>query len=87
MALIEEVQAAVKAGKAIIGYRRSLKSIRTGSAKLAVIAANVPEGMKKDIELNAKAAGIRLETFDGTSMQFGVICGKSFPISTLVIKS
>jgi len=28
---------------------------------------------------------VKVEIFDGTSIQLGVICGKSFPISTLVI--
>ena len=36
---------------------------------------------------NAKVAEVKVETFDGTSTQLGIICGKSFPISTLVIKS
>lgn len=86
MALTEDIQAAVKAGKATIGYRRSLKSIKTGSAKLAVIANNLPSDMKKNIEQNAKIGDIKVEVFDGTSTQLGVICGKSFPISTLTIE-
>ncbi len=85
MALTEEIQAAVKAGKSIIGYRRSLKSIKTGSPKTVVIANNTPENMKKTIEQNAKVGNVKVEIFDGTSIQLGVICGKSFPISTLVI--
>ena len=87
MTLTEEVQAAVKSGKAIIGYRRSLKTIKTGSPKLVVTAENIPEAMRKTIEQNAKVAEVKVETFDGTSTQLGIICGKSFPISTLVIKS
>jgi large subunit ribosomal protein L30e len=86
MALTEDIQAAVKAGKATIGYRRSLKSIKTGSPKLVVIANNLPSDMKKNIEQNAKIGDVKVEVFDGTSTQLGVICGKSFPISTLVIE-
>lgn len=85
MALIEDVQAAVKAGKAIIGYRQTLKAAKTGSPKMIVISGNMPEAMKKNIEQNAKAAGIDMQIFDGTSTQLGVVCGKSFPISAIAI--
>lgn len=87
MALTEDVQAAVKADKVVIGYRQSLKEIKSGSPKMVVISNNIPEDMKKNIEQNSKAGKLDVKTFDGTSTQLGVICGKSFPISTLVIKS
>lgn len=85
MALTEEMQAAVKANKAVMGFRQSLKAIKTNSPKLAVIARNIPDAMKRNIEQNAAIAGVKVEIFDGTSTQMGVACGKSFPISTLVI--
>jgi large subunit ribosomal protein L30e len=87
MGLIEDVQSAVKQGKAVIGYRRSLKEIKSGSPELVVIANNIPEEMKKNVEQNAKVSKLAVKTFDGTSVQLGVICGKSFPISMIAIKS
>jgi large subunit ribosomal protein L30e len=87
MGLTEDVQAAVKAGKAVIGYRRSLKEIKSGKPKLVVIANNMPQDMRVSVEKNANVSKLEVKTFEGTSTQLGIICGKSFPISTLVIKS
>jgi large subunit ribosomal protein L30e len=86
MAIVEDVQSAIKSGKAIIGYKESIKFIKTGSPKLVVIAKNIPENMKKEIEYNTKISNIKLEIFDGSSKDLGIICGKPFPVSTIAIK-
>jgi large subunit ribosomal protein L30e len=87
MTLTEDIQSAVKAGKAVIGSRKSLKEMKSGKPKLVVIANNLPQVMKSDVEKNAAAAKVEMQVYEGTSMQLGIICGKSFPISTVVIKS
>lgn len=87
MGLVEDIQNAVKSGKVILGYRQALKLIKTGSPKVVVIAKNIPENMKKTIEENAKIGNVEVKTFDGSSIELGITCGKSFPVSTLVIKS
>ena len=86
MTLTEEIQTSIKSKNAIIGYKESISFIKLNSAKLIVIAKNAPEKIKKEIEYNAKIAGIEINVFDGTSKQLGLICGKSFPVTTIVIK-
>lgn len=86
MDVTEDVQQAVKANKAIIGYRESLSYIKTSKPKLIVMSNNLPSSARKEIEHNSKISKIKLETFGGTSRDLGVICGKPFPVSTLVIK-
>jgi ribosomal protein L30E len=46
----------------------------------------VPEKIRKEIEHNAKIAGIKVEIFDKSSKELGVLCGKPYPVSVLVIK-
>jgi ribosomal protein L30E len=41
--------------------------------------------MKKEIEHNAKLSKTKIEVFEGTSKELGVICKKQFPIAALVI--
>lgn len=77
---------ALKENKVVIGYRESLDFIKSNKPKLIVIAKNIPESRKKEIEHNAKIFGLELVEFEGSSKELGVICGKPFPISTLVIK-
>jgi len=86
MSLQDEVQGALKEGKVILGFRRSIKFIKLNSPKLIVIANNIPENMGKEIEHNAKISKTKVEVFEGSSKELGVICGRPFPITTLVIK-
>jgi len=51
-----------------------------------VVAKNTPEKMRKEIEHNAGIAGVRLEVFEGTSKELGVICGRPYPVTVLVVK-
>ena len=84
--LQETIQNALKTGNVVIGFKESLKYIKINKAKLIVIANNVPDNIKNDITHNAKISGIKLEIFPGSSKDLGVICGKPFPVTTLVIK-
>lgn len=86
MTLAEEIQSAIKSNKVILGYNESIKFIKVNSPKLIVMAKNTPEETKKEIEYNAKISNAKLEIFDGSSKDLGVLCGKPFPVTTLVIK-
>jgi large subunit ribosomal protein L30e len=86
MSLTETIQAGLKAKKAIIGYRESIKFIKSNSPKIIVMAENSPERTRKEIEHNAKVSGVKVEIFNGSSKELGIVCGKPFPVTTLVIK-
>ncbi|MEM5766411.1 MAG: 50S ribosomal protein L30e [Candidatus Aenigmatarchaeota archaeon] len=86
MSLEEEILDANKAGNVILGYKQSKKFIKLNKAKLVVIANNLPEKMKKEIEYNTKIAGIKMEIFSKGSKELGVLCGKPYPVGVLVIK-
>jgi large subunit ribosomal protein L30e len=86
MTLTETIRAALKADKAIIGYRKSIKFIKSNTPELVVVAKNSPEAVRKEIGHNAEIAGVKVEIFEGSSKELGVVCGKPFPVTTLVIK-
>lgn len=86
LALIEEIQAAIKSDKAIIGYKESIKFIKLNQPKLIVIANNLPDSMREEIKHSAEISKIKLEVFNSNSKDLGIACGKPFPVSTLVIK-
>jgi len=86
MMLEEIIQNANKTKNVVIGYRESKKFIKLNDFKLAVIAGNATEKVRREIEHNAKIAGNKVEMFGGTSKELGVLCGKPYPVSVLVIK-
>ena len=82
MNLNEQIKKALKENKVILGFRESLKYLKTKKAKLVVIANNIPEKMKEKIENTNQ----KIEIFDGSSKDLGTFCGKPYPVSTIVIK-
>jgi large subunit ribosomal protein L30e len=84
--LTEIIQDANKTGNIIIGYNKCKKFIKVNEARLVVVANNAPARIRNEMEHNARIAGINFEVFAGTSRELGVLCGKPYPASVLVIK-
>ncbi len=77
----------LKEEKVILGSKRAIKYLKLGKVKMVIIANNCPENIKKDLEHYTKLTGIKLENFDGTAKQLGIVCGKPFSIATLAVLS
>lgn len=86
MRIEDTIQDALKVNKAILGYRQSIKFIKLDEPKMIVVAKNIPESRRKEIEHNSKISNSKLEVFEGSSRDLGVICGKPYPVSIVVIK-
>ena len=85
MVLAEDIQSAVKSKKAILGYEKSLEYLRSNKPKVVVIADNIQKDRKEELEHDARLSETDIEVFDGSSKELGIICGKPFPVSALVI--
>jgi large subunit ribosomal protein L30e len=85
--IVDEIQSAIKSERAVFGFRNTIKFIKTGNPKTIVMANNLPDSMRKEIEHNAKTGSTKLEVFEGSSKELGVVCGKPFPVSTITIKA
>lgn len=84
----DDIRSAVKGGRAVIGYRNSVKTVKLGKgASMVIIANNIPANMDAEMKHNAKAAGLTIHVFDGSSKDLGTACGKPFPVAAMVIKS
>ena len=86
MTLVQDIQAALKAEKIVLGYKKSLEYLKSDTPKTVVIASNIQEDKRAEIGHNAKLSGVNVEVFEGNSKELGVICGKPFPVSALIIK-
>ncbi len=85
--LRKDIQDAIKSGKCILGYRKSIEYIKTQNPSKVVISNNIPEDKFDDITHNAEIGSINVIEFDGSSKDLGVICGKPFPVLVLVIRN
>jgi len=82
MKLDEEIKKNLKEGKVIIGFKESLKYLKRNKAKMVIIANNIPEEMRKKLEISAD----NIKIFNGSSKELGTLCGRPHPVSTIVIK-
>ncbi|ENN96816.1 50S ribosomal protein L30e [Methanocaldococcus villosus KIN24-T80] len=79
------IRTAVDTGKVILGSRRTLKYLKHGEGKLVIIAGNVPKELEEDVKYYAKLSNIPVYQHNLTSLELGAVCGKPFPVSTLLI--
>ncbi|MFX1559085.1 MAG: 50S ribosomal protein L30e [Promethearchaeota archaeon] len=85
MSLNQPIASAVSTGECKIGAKFSIDAIKTGKAKLVVVASNCPKDELDDIEQYAKLAEIKIHKFEGTSWDLGETVGKPFMVSAIAV--
>jgi len=80
------IAAAVRTGSVLFGAESAIKSAKRGKAKLIVVAANCPENLRRDIEYYCKLSRIPMIIYKGSSIDLGMVCGKPFTVSALVVR-
>merc|ERR1711974_120702 len=75
----------MKSGKYMLGYKQTLKTLRSGKSKLVIIANNTPPLRKSEIEYYAMLAKTGVHHYAGNNNELGTACGKYFRVCTLSI--
>ncbi|KAF3484156.1 60S ribosomal protein L30 [Arthroderma uncinatum] len=75
----------MKSGKVTMGSKSTLKTLRSGKAKLILIAGNCPPLRKSELEYYAMLAKVPVHHFHGNNIELGTACGKLFRCSTMAI--
>ncbi|EEQ87666.1 60S ribosomal protein L30 [Blastomyces dermatitidis] len=75
----------MKSGKVTLGYKSTLKSLRSGKAKLVIIAGNTPPLRKSELEYYSMLSKTSVHHFSGNNIELGTACGKLFRCSTMAI--
>ena len=75
----------MKSGKAILGYKASVKALRKGKAKMVLISSNCPHLRKSEVEYMAMLAKTDVHHYAGDNSALGTACGKFFNCSVLAI--
>ncbi len=76
----------VKTGKVLFGINSTVKTAKTGKAKLIIVAANCPGTAREDVEYYCKLSKIPIIVYKGTGIDLGMACGKPFAVSALTVK-
>jgi len=75
----------MKSGKAILGYKASVKSLRRSKSKMILIASNCPPLRKSEVEYMAMLAKTQVHHYAGDNTALGTACGKFFNCSVVSI--
>lgn len=75
----------MKSGKALLGYKTTLKSLRQGKAKLILIANNCPPLRRSEIEYYAMLAKTAVHPYAGNNITLGTACGKMFRTTVVTV--
>ncbi|KAI4089950.1 MAG: hypothetical protein LQ344_005051 [Seirophora lacunosa] len=59
----------MKSGKVTLGYKSTLKSLRSGKAKLVIIAGNTPPLRKSELEYYSMLAKTNVHHFTGNNIK------------------
>ncbi|CAK5071894.1 unnamed protein product [Meloidogyne enterolobii] len=74
-----------KSGKYCLGYKQTLKTLRSGKAKLVIISNNTPSLRRSEIEYYSMLARTGVHEYHGNNIELGTACGKLFRVSMLSI--
>eukprot|EP00300_Choanocystis_sp_HF-7_P002533 c11925_g1_i1.p1 GENE.c11925_g1_i1~~c11925_g1_i1.p1 ORF type:complete len:116 (-),score=18.82 c11925_g1_i1:48-395(-) len=80
-----KLQLVFKSGKAVLGYRQSLKAIRGGKSKMVILSKNCPAIRKSEIEYYCMLSKTHLHHYDGSNTELGTACGKYFRVGCMSI--
>jgi large subunit ribosomal protein L30e len=68
----------IKSGKFNLGYKSTLKSMRSGKSKLILIAGNCPRLRKSELEYYAMLSKTSVHHYNGNNVDLGI------PLSVIV---
>lgn len=79
------LQLVMKSGKADLGYKTTLKSLRSQKSKLVIISSNTPPLRKSEIEYYAMLAKVDVIHYSGSNVELGTACGKYFRVGSVSV--
>ncbi|MDE1871622.1 MAG: 50S ribosomal protein L30e [Candidatus Micrarchaeota archaeon] len=83
--LSNDIRLAVDSGKAEFGINRSSEAILSNRAKMVIVTSKNSGDRLNDILHIAKISEVKVQVFEGTPVELGVVCGKPFSVSVLSI--
>jgi large subunit ribosomal protein L30e len=80
-----ELRLALSTGKVQLGSKTAVREMRRGRARMAILSSNCPTDKAEAIETYGRLSEIPVLTHAKDSVDLGVLCGKPYPVSAMVI--
>lgn len=80
-----KIQLVMKSGKTSLGYKTTLKALRSSRAKMVLISSNTPALRKSEVEYYAMLAKCSVHHYSGNNTDLGTACGKFYRVSMLAV--
>mmetsp|Transcript_46713 Transcript_46713/g.117071 ORF Transcript_46713/g.117071 Transcript_46713/m.117071 type:complete len:112 (+) Transcript_46713:66-401(+) len=80
-----KIQLVMKSGKTALGYKTSIKALRSNKAKMVMIASNTPPLRKSEVEYYALLAKCNVHHYAGNNSELGTACGKFYRVSMVTV--
>jgi large subunit ribosomal protein L30e len=77
---------AVKTGKVGFGSKDAITSTGFARAKMIILAKNIRDAEREEIQHNAEQSEIPIYVFPVSSLDLGAVCEKPFPVSAIVVR-
>jgi large subunit ribosomal protein L30e len=82
----KQIRMAVKTGKVGFGSKDAITSTGFSRAKMIILAKNIRDAEREEIQHNAEQSEIPIYVFPGSSLDLGAVCEKPFPVSAIVVR-
>jgi len=80
-----KLQLVMKSGKTALGYKTTIKALRSGKAKMVITSSNTPALRKSEVEYYAMLAKCAVHHYSGNNSDLGTACGKFYRVSIVSI--
>jgi large subunit ribosomal protein L30e len=80
-----KIQLVMKSGKTALGYKTTIKALRSSKAKMVIISTNTPALRKSEVEYYAMLAKCAVHHYSGNNSDLGTACGKFFRVSMMTV--
>jgi large subunit ribosomal protein L30e len=80
-----EIRMAINTGRIHMGSKVAIRELRRGRAKMAILSSNCPAETREEIDNYGKLSSVPVLHHQKDSRDLGILCGKPFPVSTIVI--
>ncbi|CEQ41534.1 SPOSA6832_03253, partial [Sporobolomyces salmonicolor] len=77
----------IKSGKYSLGYKSTLKAMRSGKSKLVLISGNTPPLRRSELEYYAMLSKTPVHLYQGSNVALGTAAGKLFRVGVMSIES
>ena len=75
----------MKSGKAVLGYKQTLQSLRKGLLKAIFVAHNTPSIIKAEVNYYSVLSNTHIYHYTGNNIDLGSACGKYHRVAILGI--